>query len=463
MPEAAVIAGKHAVVIGGSMAGLLAARVLADHFERVTIVERDQLPADPQPRKGVPQARHIHLLLWRGQQLLEKLFPGLQDDLEQAGAPGMDWINDMRSYVFTGWNLRFPSPYQTHPCSRDFLEWAVRLRVAALPNLHLLQRAEVSELLADEARRRITGVRLNRRDQRPAELEDLPADLVVDASGRQSRVVSWLADLGYPAPMETRINSFLGYATRVYQAPPGWSEWKSHLVRGMPPADKRGGMIHANEHGRWIVTLAGAARDYPPTDEAGFMEFARSLAQPSLYEALRQAQPLTPVTGYRRTENLWRHFEKLRRWPANFVVTGDAVCGFNPVYGQGMTVAAMSADLLDECLQASFTKGDPGHLGLGFQKRLARLIKTPWLLATGDDFRYAETEGGRPTALTRTIHAYVDRVIYAMQQDPDIFRTFFEVTNLVQPLGRLFAAHIVARVLGNGTPQAPANTPAVVS
>ena len=354
---------------------------------------------------------------------------------------------------------RFPSGYLTHPCSRDLLEWAIRQRVTSLPNLQILERADVSHLLADERRRRVTGVRFTRRDRTASQGEDLPADLVVDASGRESKGALWLASLGYPLPTETHINSFLGYASRLYQSPPGWSEWASHLVRGLPPNDRRGGVIYANEHGRWVVTLAGAGRDYPPTDEAGFLDFARSLAVPTLYDALREAQPITPISGYRRTENCWRRFERLPRWPEGFVVLGDAVCAFNPVYGQGMTVAAEGAMLLDERLHEfrlperksrhSSGNGSLGSLGLDFQKRLATRIKTPWLLATGDDFRFAETEGGRRTVITRWMHAYVDRVVYAALVDPRTYQTFFEVTQLVRPVSGLFTPQIVAQALKN--------------
>jgi len=441
---------KHAVVIGGSMAGLLAARVLADHFERVTILERDRFPSRPRPRKGVPQARHVHILLWRGQQQLEKLFPGLQHDLEGAGAPCVDWLEDLSAYIFTGLMPRFTSGYQSHPCSRDLLEWAVRRRVSWLPNLEFIEEADAGDLIADAAHSRIMGVRYSHRDLPGSAADELRADLVVDASGKESRAAQWLQSLGYPAPSETRINSFLGYATRVYQSPVDWSGWRSHLVRGLPPGDKRGGMIYAIEDGRWFVTLAGAGRDYPPSDEAGFLDFARSLAVPTLFEALRDAQPISPVYGYRKTENRWRHFERLPRWPDNFVVTGDAVCAFNPVYGQGMTVAALGARLLDETLRGIRADGSSSRLGIDFQGRLAREIKTPWLLATGDDYRYAETEGGRRIPLTRWMHAYVDRVVYAALSDPATYRTFFEVTHLIKPVSALFAPRILARALKNG-------------
>jgi 2-polyprenyl-6-methoxyphenol hydroxylase-like FAD-dependent oxidoreductase len=437
----------HAVVIGGSMAGLLAARVLADHFERVTIVDRDHFPTDPGPRKGLPQARHVHVLLWRGQLCMEKLFPGLQSELGQAGAPQVDWIGDARWFSFGGWAPRFPSGYVSHPCSRDLLEWSIRRRLAACPQVEWLEGCDAVDLLADSAASHVTGVRLRRRNQPEPNSQDLPADLVVDTSGRESHAVRWLGALGYAPPPETIVNPFLGYATRVYQRPPNSTDWKSLLVRGTPPTNKRGGVINAIEGDRWMVTLAGAGRDYPPTDEAGFLEFARSLPVPTLYDAIQSAQPLTSISGYRKTENRWRHFERVARWPENLLVLGDAACAFNPVYGQGMTVAALSALALDDCLRTAQPSTNLEGLAKQVQKKLAGVIAGPWLLATGDDYRYLETEGGRRDAMTRLTHRYMDHVMAIANEDSHVFTTFFEVIQLLKPATALFQPAIMAQVL----------------
>jgi 2-polyprenyl-6-methoxyphenol hydroxylase-like FAD-dependent oxidoreductase len=435
-----------AVVIGGSMAGLLAARVLADHFERVTIVDRDRFPTEPGPRKGLPQARHVHVLLWRGQLCLEKLFPGLQDELGQAGAPQVDWIGDARWFSFGGWAPRFPSGYISHPCSRDLLEWSIRRRLAACRQVEWLEGCDAVDLLADGDMSHVTGVRLRRRNQPEPNGEDVQADLVVDASGRESHAPRWLGALGYAAPQETIVNPFLGYATRVYQRPPGSADWKSLLVRGTPPANKRGGVINAIEGDRWMVTLAGAGRDYPPIDDAGFLEFARSLPVPTLYDAIKGAQPLTPISGYRKTENRWRHFERLTRWPENLVVLGDAVCAFNPVYGQGMTVAALSALALDDCLRTAQPSPSLDGLAKQVQKELSRVIAGPWLLATGDDYRYPETEGGRRSVATRMMHRYMDHVMAVANEDSHVFATFFEVIQLLKPATVFFQPAIAVQV-----------------
>jgi 2-polyprenyl-6-methoxyphenol hydroxylase-like FAD-dependent oxidoreductase len=428
------------------MAGLLAARVLAPYFERVTIIERDRFPAGPEPRNGLPQARHVHVLLWQGQLCLEQLFPGLQDELGQAGAPLLDWIGDSRWYTYGGWAPRFQSGYMSHPCSRDLLEWCIRRRLSAYPNLELLEEHQAVGCLVNRAGTHVTGVRLRHRRQPGGDIQELQANLVVDASGRNSQTSRWLEALGYPPPQADLVNSFLGYATRVYQRPPDFTAWKSLLVRGTPPASKRGGVINAIEGDRWMVTLAGAGSDYPPTDEAGFLEFARSLPVPTLYDAIHDAQPLTPISGYRKTENRWNHFEKLARWPENLILLGDAVCAFNPVYGQGMTLAALGALALEKCLRDRPTGHDLDGLAKSFQKRLARVVGAPWLLATGDDCRYPETQGGRRHVIIRWMHSYMDRVMLVANQDPQVFTTYFKVAQLFEPLSALFQPRILAQV-----------------
>jgi flavin-dependent dehydrogenase len=450
--------GKHAVVIGASVAGLLAARELAEHFEQVSIIERDLLPDEAAFRKGVPQARHIHVLLARGKQLLEQFFPGFDRDLQAAGAIAFDWAADCRWYNFGGWKPRFESELVARHCSRETLEWLIRRRVADLANIHWRQAQEVTGLVTDPNRTRATGVRLRARasagDEASRDVEELEADLVVNASGRDSHAGQWLSALGYPAPEESRVNSFLGYATRCYQPPNAWqADWKALVLSATPPHSSRGGVLVPLEGGRWLVTLAGGAGDYPPTDEPGFVAFARSLPTPILFEALQGATPLTPIIGYRRTENLRRHYETLPRYLDGFLAMGDAVCAFNPVYGQGMTVAALSAQALGECLREQRRRGPSGDLiGLArrFQQRLGRIVSLPWLLATGEDFRYATTEGGRPALATRLLRPYLDRLLLSANHNPAAHHAFLQVIHLTHSPAALFRPGVVGPMLWLG-------------
>ena len=275
-------AGRRAVVIGAGIAGLLTARVLGDHFDVVTVVERDRLPeAEPLPRAGAPQAGHVHGLLARGHAILERLFPGIDAELAAAGAPLVDWTQDCRWFTFGGWKPRFSSGIIARTVSRDQLEWTIRHRVEAMERVMVLEQQEVQALLAAPGGGGVAGLLLRRRGDSDDAMAEVGADLVVDASGRGSRAPDWLAALGYPRPPETTVNAFLGYASRWYAPPSGWTaDWQVLAMLATPPAGKRGGIIQTVEGNRWVVTLAGAAHDYPPTDEEGFRAFARSLPSP---------------------------------------------------------------------------------------------------------------------------------------------------------------------------------------
>jgi 2-polyprenyl-6-methoxyphenol hydroxylase-like FAD-dependent oxidoreductase len=439
----------HALVIGGSMAGLLAARVLSERFERVTIVERDRFPERPGFRKGVPQSKHLHVFMMRGRMIAERLFPGLSEDLEGAGAVYMDSADDFEWLTPAGFAPRFHSGLPLLMCSRDLLEWSVRERVAALPQVRFLQRTDVTGLLPTPDGKGVAAVEVRSRDGRGdmRSEEPLPAELVVDASGRNSNASKWVETLGYASPEETYINSHLGYTSRIYQRPERFDEgWKGINVQATPPKVTRGGALFPLEGNRLMVTLYGVGGDYPPTEEGGFMDFARSLRTPMLYKAIKDAEPLGDISGYRDTANRRRHYERLSRQPDNFLVTGDAACAFNPVYAQGMTTAALGAEALEECLRES---GDGNLAGLSkrFQKRLSKVNAGSWLMATGEDFRVHGTEGGKATFATRLTHRYMDRVLALSLRDIGVRRTFLEVFLMLKPPTALFAPGIAAKVL----------------
>ncbi|MDQ4079061.1 MAG: 2-polyprenyl-6-methoxyphenol hydroxylase-like oxidoreductase [Chloroflexota bacterium] len=442
----------HAVVIGSGMAGLLAARVLADHFERVTLIERDVIPEGPVERKGVPQARHAHLLLAQGYRLLEQLFPGLDAELEAAGAPTVAWPADCALYGKYGWWPRHFTEVVTRACSRTLLEWVIRCRVLANERVELLEGSAVTGLVADAVGTGVAGVRMRRRAVERGDPEEvLAADLVVDASGRSSRAPEWLEALGYDPPEETVIDAFMGYASRWYRCPPGFQDdWKVLVLPGEPPQLPRAGGLYEVEGNRWVVTVSGIAGEAPPTDERDFLEWVRTLVRPDIYEAIREAEPLTPVYGYQRTANRLRHYERLARWPERFVILGEAAYAFNPAYGQGMTVSVVGAMALDKCLREQRRRGPRDAfrgMARAFQRRLAKVNDTPWRIATGQDLRWPTTEGGELNWLERLTHHYMEQVVPLAMVDPSISRTFWEVAHLIRPPASLFHPRIVGRIL----------------
>jgi len=377
---------NHAIVIGSSIAGLAAARVLSDHFARVTVIERDRLPVTPDFRRGAPQGRHAHLLLPPGQAILEQLFPGLNTALLAAGATLINSGPETTFFLDGAWH----DDLTCLSCSRPLLEAAVYRRVTARPGVRLLQGHEVLHLDVDPRRRHVAGVRLRRRGD-SAEAR-LLADLVVDASGRSSRAPQWLAELGYTPPRETIINPFTGYTTRIYRRSTNFDQnWQLLRVRRTPPDGTRGGLISPIEGNRWYVTLIGMSRDFPPTDEEGFMAFARSLPSPRMIETIQAAEPLSKIYGFRNTENRLRHYEALPRYLEGFLVAGDAVCAVSPVHAQGMTSALLGLEGLADCLVEQRQRGNLHGLAQTFQQRLRRATDTVWQLITNDDLRWPAT------------------------------------------------------------------------
>jgi len=437
----------HAVVIGGSMAGLLAARVLSDHFEQVTIIERDKLPQEVAPRKGVPQGQHVHALLAKGAVILTELFPDLFESLTHDGAIRFT-PTDIRLYQLGAWNTLFPSSIHLYSQSRPFLEHYVRNSLAARANVRFLDTYEVTRLLSNADHSRITGVSLRYRGAEQRE-EELAADLVVDASGRGSRTPQWLVSLGYALVKETSVKVDVGYATRIYRLPSHTPiDWKMLMISASPPYGRRAGVMSLIEGDRWMVTLISLMHDYLPDDEDGFREHARSLPQPDLYEAIKEAEPLTPILTYRYSANRWRHYERMPRLPEGFVILGDAVCSFNPAYGQGMTVAALEAKVLDTCLlqQQRSANKQGSSFAPRFQKAIAKVVEWPWQMATSVDRRYLETVGEQ-TWIIRLLNWYTLRISQLTTSNPLVADRFSQVAHLLKPPTVLFDPRIVWAVL----------------
>lgn len=434
---------KHAVVIGGSMAGLLTARVLSDHFEQVTIVERDPVHDRPESRKGQPHTRHLHGLLANGLQIMTRFFPELADALAELDIVVGDMAERMRWYTHGGYRKPFRSGLTGITISRPQLEFIIRSMVLALPNVTLRDNCAVKRLLTTADNGRITGLVLEARG-RVTETVQLTADLTVDCSGRGSRTPQWLKELGYDAPPESEVKVNVGYATRLYERDPDdprGQQW--FLITPDAAHENCFGGVFAIENGRWIVTMGGWGGHYCPADEAGFLEFARSLPAPDVYNIISQSSPISEIMSHKFPASLRHHYEKLSRFPAGYLVLGDAIASFNPTYGQGMTSAAMQARLLDEIMR----KRPSAHkLAPAFFKKAAKVVDIPWQMAVGEDFRFATTTGPKSAGID-FLNGYIDKVNRASHHDEVIGAAFLKVMNLLAPPASLLHPRLVWRTL----------------
>jgi 2-polyprenyl-6-methoxyphenol hydroxylase-like FAD-dependent oxidoreductase len=432
--------------MGGSIAGLWTARALTDHFEEVVVLERDHLAEGPEFRPGTPQARHFHTLLQSGLEQMRAWFPGLEEELISAGAVPYDLIGDTHLRMRNRWYPRFPSGWMLLSCGRLLLEAAIRRRLRQNPCIRFVQGVEVVGLQGDESGQRVTGVQTRARrsgSNEPGADSVYRADLVVDALGRRSRTPEWLAELGYSAPRESEVDSFLGYVTRKYRRKP---DTPMILIVPVPRDNPYGGLVFPEEDETMVVMTAGFNKHYPPTDPVEFEAFIQRLG-PEFQEALKGAEPISEPYGYRGTSSRWRHYEQLKRWPERFVVLGDAFCGFNPIYGQGMSVAAMSAVALADGVRRSH--GNLDGVAKSTLRQIGGITRAIWFLATSADLEWPGTQGGAVgnSLLDRLGRRYVSEMLDAMYFDPAIRRQFFAVNQLIKPGTALFAPGIFLRVM----------------
>ncbi len=442
------VVGDRAVVLGGSVAGLLTAQVLSGAFDRVAVVERDLLSGGEPPgqasenRKGTPQGRHIHGLMPAGQRALEEILPGFLAELEGHGAPVMDQL--ARARILLGGHRfhRADSGLRVVSASRPLLERCVRQRVRANPKVEIIDGTDVVGIELSTDGSRVTGAHLMPRADGSA-AEVLDADLVVDALGRGSRLSHWLKMIGVGMPPEVRIASDVGYASAIARLPREALAGDLAIINGPRPGQPRGGGLAAIEGDRFIVTLMGMVGDHPPTDLAGFMAFARSLEFPDLGEVLDRCELLSPVAGFRIPASVWRRYDRLPALPARLVVVGDALASFNPIYGQGMTVAALEA----LAVRAQFER--EGLRSHALIAALTRQVAPAWKMSASADLAFPGVPGTR-TAEVRMVNSYISRVQAAAETDPEVAAAFLRVAGMVDRPEHLLRPAMVGRVLRQG-------------
>jgi 2-polyprenyl-6-methoxyphenol hydroxylase-like FAD-dependent oxidoreductase len=430
--------GAHAVVLGASISGLLSARVLSDAYDHVTLVERDELPETlTGDRRGVPQGRHAHGLLPRGAQILEDLFPGLLKDFVSTGVSVVREPDELY-FSLSGHLLCQQGQYTdltgTYQPSRPHLEGHIRARVRALPNVKVLDGRQVAGLETSPGNDRVTGARL-------ADGETLNAELVVDATGRSGRAVRWLAAMGYEQPAEEQLPVDIMYVSQFLRPVSGAMGREKAVIIGHAPWRPTGAEFLEQENGRWLLTLIGYRGHHPPTVSQGFVEFARSIVPPHVFNAISNAEPLTDIVAHRFPASVRRRYEQLTRFPDGFVVIGDAICSFNPIYAQGMSVSALQAVALRKALA-----GGRADLARRFFKTAARPIGIAWQMAVGGDLALPQVEGPRPLPV-KVINAYLNRVLAAAERDMVLTERFVKVQSLLTPPAALLGPATVCRVL----------------
>lgn len=446
--------GTHAVVLGGSIAGVLAARVLAESYDDVLVIDRDKVLDVRTPRRGAPHARHAHSLHGHGPLIFEELFPNLLDELRADGIPVGD-LGEMRWYF----NARRLRPTKTGVTSvtapRPVLEFHIRSRVAALPNVRFLEGFDIVGLTATADRSRVTGVRVQRHGSEGSAEEVIEADLIVDTTGRGSRTSTWLGELGYQRPTEDRVKINLGYTSRLYRLRADEVEGLQSINPVASPAHPRGAFFGQIGPETRILSLTGILGDYPPTEPGQFLEFARSLPIPDIYHVVRDAEPTTTPVSFRFAASVRRRYERLTAFPDGLLVMGDAVSSFNPVYGQGMIVSALESMVLRSLLRQG-KEPEPRR----FLSKIGSIIDNPWDISAGGDLDFPDVPGRRD-AKVRIGNGYVARVAYAATRDPQVTTAYMRVAGLLASPQSLMRPDLAVRVLRHGL-RRPEPAPAVL-
>ena len=428
---------KKAIVIGGGIAGLLAARVLSDHFEEVVLIEKDNYVEDGKIRSGTPQANHVHILLVKGREILQDFFPDLEKDLVKNGANKIDFLNDSRYRLPSGWAPKFDSGMFTFACTRTLLENTIRRQIQKISKIKIEEGRRVTSFALEESNKIILKTK---------EGMGIHGDLIVDCTGRNTKTSCWLEDIGFPKPRETKIDSFVRYSTRRYIPSKNDRKWKMLVILNKPISNPRIGGIYPMEDGKWLVGLYSIGKDHPPTDEKGFLEFTKHLESMELYDALKDATPDSEIHGYAVQGSRKYHYEEMKEWPENFIVLGDAVSIFNPFYGQGITSAAIGAKLLEDML-----KNDEINKGFTrtFQKRLAKKTILPWTLGTSEDMRWPTTVGKRPDMITKMVQNHAQKVLLLAPKSILATKSFLQMMHMTRSPAIIFHPVILLQLLAN--------------
>jgi 2-polyprenyl-6-methoxyphenol hydroxylase-like FAD-dependent oxidoreductase len=443
-----VTLGERAIVVGGSIAGLSCATVLSEYFDEVVVLERDKIEPGPIPRKSVPQGRHIHSLLASGHRVLSALYPDFTKLLKDSNAIhyriGVDtayYFPDGMAYTLFGmWREPCDTGIDVYSQSRALVEHLVRQCTLKRSNVTIKSGCDASNIYANDGA--VKGVQFFEEGR----LTRLASNLMVDASGRGSRAVHWLNELGYEAPAESSIGVKFAYASARYRIPAGYND-TARVVLVVSADFPSGGILQEIEDRTWIVSLGSRFGTYPPIDEAGFLSFARNLHSPRIYELIVDAERIEDINGYRYPASLWRHYEQMRSFPSGFIIIGDAMCSFNPIYGQGMSVALLQVDALAKMLMRIRESGNGlQSLSVNFLRAAAKINQTAWTLAANLDLAYPQTIGDRPRFMGLRMR-YSSALDALARRDPVLTSLLYEVYHLIKPISALTSPNYYSRAI----------------
>lgn len=442
-------------MIGGSICGSSVAQILAPRFTKVIVLDRDDLPDKPVPRKGTPHSTQFHVLTMGGSEALNELFPGFTEDINQDyGAPINDPTYHTRYASKFGWFPRHRSGLRMLQATRALIEWYIRDRAASQATVEFVSGAAAVGLEVRDGR----AVGVHVQDAKSKAFDVIEADLIVDASGRPSRAPDWLAAHGYPRPVERVVDAHWGYATVYVRVPddwdPGWGAfYMGPTVAGEGPAATRGAAMWPQESNLMVITAQGCAGDHPPGDMESYLAWIRSFGTSEFADMVETHGAVTPVKVWRNTANRMRDYATLDSRPEGFIVLGDAAASFNPIYGQGMTVAIWGARLLRDLLDDAGRVGDLALTGLAqrFQDALQEILEPIWAFSTSSDLNVpGVTVDGVRQADARTPEAeYADRVLALATQDKEVHRKLLESSQLVRTFEWLADPELQARVQAN--------------
>ncbi|MFS0635362.1 FAD-dependent monooxygenase [Mesobacillus foraminis] len=432
-----------AIIIGGSIAGKLAARVLSDFAEEVIIVEKDPKCEQRLPRTSVPQGFHGHALLKSGEEALEELFPGIVDELIADGAVPSDFASELSWYHHGSWKVQFKSGVSIIQQSRPFLEEHIQRRLELIPNISFQYETKVKGVVVKE--NRAIGVSLTTKN---GNISELFADIVVDASGAGSATPRWLKELGLGVPHKTEVKVDLFYSSRKY---PSLSPKNggSLLIYPNPPLQNLGGAIAQIEDNEWMVTLLGYGVKHPPFNDEQFINYTKQLDDQGIYDTIKDADPVTPVSFYRFPSLSRYHYDNMKHFPDGLIVIGDAFSRINPVFAQGMSIAALEAlALKKELSKREGNPGKPKHLSKKIHRRFSRITDIPWLIALSEDFRFKTTSGKKPFGLP-FLQWYVKKVIIACSRNTEVYGQFIKVLHLKAHPITLFSPKMMLKIFAS--------------